>query len=70
MSKSINPSAGTPRDRVALEKIIDRDALIARVFDALTEQSVVLTAERRMGKTWLLFKMRGEANLRAPRAGA
>lgn len=63
MSSSIDPFAGAPRDRVPLEKIIGRDALAARVFDALTEQSVVLTAERRMGKTWLLFKMRGEANL-------
>lgn len=63
MSSTINSSAETPRDRVPLENIIGRDALAARVFNALTEQSVVLTAERRMGKTWLLYKMRGEANL-------
>jgi hypothetical protein len=63
MSGNISSFAETPRDRVPLEKIIGRDALAAKVFNALTEQSVVLTAERRMGKTWLLFKMRGEANL-------
>lgn len=63
MSNFLNPSAGAPRDRVPLEKIIGRDALAAKVFDALMEQSVMLTAERQMDKTWLLFKMRGEANL-------
>lgn len=37
--------------------VVGRDALIASIWRALTRQSVVLTAERRMGKTSILRKM-------------
>jgi hypothetical protein len=49
------------RDRVPLSAIVGRDALAQRVWQMLAEKSVVLTAERRMGKTYLLYKLWGEA---------
>jgi uncharacterized protein len=47
-------------DRVPLTEIVGRDALAAQVWQTLTEKSIVLTAERRMGKTYLLYKLWGE----------
>jgi hypothetical protein len=49
------------RDRVPLSAIVGRDALAQRVWQMLAEKSIVLTAERRMGKTYLLYKLWGEA---------
>jgi hypothetical protein len=49
------------RDRVPLSAIVGRDALAQRVWQVLAEKSIVLTAERRMGKTYLLYKLWGEA---------
>jgi AAA+ ATPase superfamily predicted ATPase len=47
-------------DRAPLTEIVGRDALAAQVWQTLTEKSIVLTAERRMGKTYLLYKLWGE----------
>jgi AAA+ ATPase superfamily predicted ATPase len=44
-------------DRVPLSEIVGRDALAAQVREILAEKSIVLTAERRMGKTYLLQKL-------------
>jgi hypothetical protein len=44
-----------------LSAIVGRDALAQRVWQILAEKSIVLTAERRMGKTYLLYKLWGEA---------
>jgi hypothetical protein len=49
------------RDRVPLSAIVGRDTLAQRAWQMLTEKSIVLTAERRMGKTYLLYKLQGEA---------
>jgi hypothetical protein len=42
------------------QAVVGRDAIIARVWRALEQQSVLLTAERRMGKTSLLRKLAAE----------
>jgi AAA+ ATPase superfamily predicted ATPase len=44
-----------------LNEIIGRDALARQVWQTLEQKSIVLTAERRMGKTYLLYKLWGEA---------
>ncbi len=49
------------RDRVPLSAIVGRDALAQQAWQMLKEKSIVLTAERRMGKTYLLYKLQGEA---------
>ena len=49
------------RDRVSLSAIVGRDALARQTWQMLAEKSIVLTAERRMGKTYLLYKLQGEA---------
>jgi predicted AAA+ superfamily ATPase len=48
-------------DRVPLSEIVGRDDLAKQVWQTLVEKSIVLTGERRMGKTYLLYKLRGEA---------
>lgn len=42
------------------DEVIGRDALIARIWETLEVQSVELNAERRMGKTSILTKMKAE----------
>jgi hypothetical protein len=54
----VNPGGGlTPPE------IVGRDRFVARMWSALERQSVVLTAERRMGKTSVLSKMLAEPAL-------
>jgi hypothetical protein len=48
-------------NRVPLSAIVGRDALAQTVWQMLADRSVLLTAERRMGKTYLLYKLQGEA---------
>jgi hypothetical protein len=50
-----------PGGQIAPTEVIGRDALIRRLWRLLTHQSVVLSAERRMGKTCLVNKMITEA---------
>jgi hypothetical protein len=47
-----NPGGG-----LAPEEVVGRDALIAELWDKLERHSVMMTAERRMGKTSVLRKM-------------
>jgi hypothetical protein len=50
-----------PGGQIATSDIIGRDELVAHLWDVLLRQSLVLTAERRMGKTSVILKMRAEA---------
>lgn len=43
-------------------EVIGRDAFIARLWRVLEQQSVLLTAERRIGKTQVIKKMQAEAD--------
>ncbi len=53
-----------PGDIIAPTEVVGRDRLIERLWAALEGQSLVLTAERRMGKTTVIRKMTAE-----PRSG-
>jgi hypothetical protein len=50
-----------PGGQIDPEEIIGRDKLVNHLWDVLLRQSLVLTAERRMGKTSVVLKMRAEA---------
>lgn len=50
-----------PGGQVAPDEVIGRDRLIQRLWDILDRQSLVLSAERRMGKTCVIKKMQAEA---------
>lgn len=54
-----------PGGRIPPDQVIGRDHLIARIWHILERQSVLLTAERRMGKTSIIQKMVNQP----PRAG-
>lgn len=49
-----------PGGELALDEVIGRDRLIDRLWETLSRQSVVLIAERRMGKTSVIKKMVAE----------
>lgn len=49
---------------MALDDIVGRDALVVQILDALDTQSLLLVAERRMGKTHVLDKLKAQ-----PRTG-
>lgn len=49
-----------PGGRIAPENVIGRDELIRVLWEALEQQSVIMTAERRIGKTTVMTKMRDE----------
>ena len=50
-----------PGGTIAPEDVIGRDKLIARLWEVLERQSLILSAERRMGKTTVIRKMEAEA---------
>jgi len=50
-----------PGGTIAPADVIGRDKLVTRLWDVLRRQSVLLTAERRMGKTCLIKKMEAES---------
>jgi len=50
-----------PGGQIDPTEIIGRDKLVSHLWDVLLRQSLVLTAERRMGKTSVVLKMRAEA---------
>jgi len=50
-----------PGGQISPSEIIGRDALIQRLWRILERQSLVLSAERRIGKTCIVKKMREEA---------
>jgi hypothetical protein len=49
-----------PGGQLAPDEVVGRDALIAQIWSRLEKQSVILTAERRMGKTSIIKKMAAE----------
>ncbi len=49
-----------PGGEIAPEEVIGRDDLIKRLWGALANQSVILVAERRIGKSSVLKKMQAE----------
>ncbi len=51
-----------PGGRIAPSDVVGRDKLIAQLWDILERQSVVLTSERRIGKTQMVKKMKAEAS--------
>jgi hypothetical protein len=51
-----------PGGEIAPAEVMGRDKLIADLWGILEQQSVILSAERRMGKTSVIKKMRSEAN--------
>jgi hypothetical protein len=53
-----------PGGQIAANEVVGRDDLIRDLWDILETQSVLMTAERRIGKTSVIQKM-----LREPRAG-
>ena len=50
-----------PGGYIPPQEVIGRNRLIAQLWRILARQSLVLTAERRMGKTSILRKMAAEA---------
>src|SRR5436853_2271230 len=50
-----------PGGQIAPSEIIGRDELIQRLWEILERQSLILSAERRAGKTSVIQKMRAEA---------
>jgi AAA+ ATPase superfamily predicted ATPase len=54
-----------PGGQLAASEIIGREKLIERILRSLDRQSVVLSAERRIGKTSIMLKMKEEADPRA-----
>lgn len=49
-----------PGGQIAPEVVIGRDELIRRIWEIVESQSIVMTAERRIGKTTVLRKMQEE----------
>lgn len=46
-----------PGGQLAADEVLGRDRLITRLWQVLERQSLILTAERRMGKTSVIKKM-------------
>ena len=53
-----------PGGQLAIEDVIGREGIIETIWDTLEQQSVILVAERRIGKTTIMQVMEGE-----PRSG-
>ena len=49
-----------PGGRLDIRDVVGRDDEIARYWDVLARQGLVLSAERRIGKTHIALKMRDE----------
>ncbi|MGL5033463.1 MAG: hypothetical protein ACRC6M_06640, partial [Microcystaceae cyanobacterium] len=56
----IKPLKSNPGGQLAPDEVVGRDRLVARLWDTLEGRSVVLTAERRMGKTSVLKKLEAQ----------
>jgi len=50
-----------PGGQLAPSEVVGRDGLVERIWSVLERQSTVLSAERRMGKTCVVKKMKAEA---------
>ena len=40
--------------QINIKAVVGRDQLIRQIWDTITQQSVVMTAERRIGKTTII----------------
>jgi hypothetical protein len=49
-----------PGGQIDIKAVVGRDHLIRQIWDTMTQQSVVMTAERRIGKTTIIKKMLAE----------
>ena len=49
-----------PGGKIAPDEVIGRDLLIAELWSRLEQQSIIISAERRMGKTSVIKKMESE----------
>ena len=49
-----------PGGQIDIKSVIGRDALITRLWETVESQSLLVTAERRIGKTTVMKKMEGE----------
>ena len=58
-SMQINPGG-----RLDIRDVVGRDNEIARYWEILARQGLVLSAERRIGKTHIALKMRTDRTLR------
>ena len=54
------PLKSNPGGQLAPDEVVGRDRLVAPLWDTLEGRSVVLTAERRMGKTSVLKKLEAQ----------
>ena len=63
MSKSNPKLRVNPGGILAPDQVVGRDAFIRSIWQALERQSVLLTSERRMGKTSVMRKMSEEPPL-------
>ncbi|WP_414587283.1 hypothetical protein [Scytonema sp. PCC 10023] len=50
-----------PGGQISPDEVIGRDKLIQQFWEILERQSLMLNAERRMGKTCIIKKMQAEA---------
>lgn len=49
-----------PGGQIGIDQVFGRDDLIATLWDTLDVQSVIMTAERRIGKTSIIRKMKAQ----------
>ena len=49
-----------PGGQIDPAEVVGRDPLIEQIWDTLEQQSIRMTAERRIGKTTIILKMRAE----------
>jgi len=49
-----------PGGQIAIEDVVGRDQLIQTLWDTLEGTSVIMTAERRIGKTSIIRKMNAQ----------
>jgi hypothetical protein len=57
----MKPRKANAGGQIAPEDVVGRDESIASLWEILEQQSVILSAERRMGKTCIIKKMQAEA---------
>ena len=46
-----------PGGQIDIKAVVGRDNLIGQIWDTVVQQSVIMTAERRIGKTTIIKKM-------------
>jgi hypothetical protein len=56
----LKPMLPNPGGKLAADDIVGRDGLVQQLWTTLQGQSVVITAERRMGKTLVMSKMQAD----------